>query len=89
MYGLYARVHNKRREESVKLAIRVYNNSSESNATSGLAHVIMPNAKTRSFHWKETRFVAFMTFSGDTLVYCDALLVFSLARTIKHLVGVV
>ena len=32
------------REESVELAIRVSNNSSESNVTSGLAHVTIPNA---------------------------------------------
>ena len=43
------RVHNKGREESVEPAIRVYNNSSESNVTSCLAHVTMPNAKNSKF----------------------------------------
>ena len=36
---MLSRVHNRRKEESVELAIRVYNNSSQSNVTSGIAHV--------------------------------------------------
>ena len=39
-----ASVHNKRREEGVEHAIRVYSNSSESNMTSCLAHMISANA---------------------------------------------
>ena len=38
-------VHNKEMEESVEPAIRIYNNSSESNVTSCLAHMTMSKAK--------------------------------------------
>ena len=41
----WPRVHNKGREESVEHVCVQYN-SSESNMTSCLAHVTMPNAKT-------------------------------------------
>ena len=75
MLSITPRVHNKGREESVKLAIPVYNTSSEGNVTSGLAHVTVLNAKNSKFLLtmkKETPFVTFITFSGDTLALCDA-----------------
>ena len=67
----------------------MYNNSLDSNVTFCLAHVTMPNAKNSKFSLTMMKGDTFMTFSGNTLVFCDALLAFSLARTIKHLVGVV
>ena len=43
------RVHSKGREANAKLAIRLYNNSSESNMTSCLAHMTTPSAKSLKF----------------------------------------
>ena len=77
------------KEESVELAIRVYNNSSESNVTSGLAHVTIPNAKNSTFfvdHEERTRFLFLLRpFSACTLAFCPALPSFSLATAIAML----
>ena len=64
-----ARVHNKGREESVEHAIRVYNNSSESNVTSCRAHVIVLNAKNSKFLLNTKKGPVFRSFRDIFCLY--------------------